>query len=50
MYKKLVQKTVHYIKFHIKIYFQSFVCNCHLYHLICLESSTKVFLTTQRLH
>ena len=47
---RTVPKTVYYIKIHIKIYLQSFVTNYHLYHLICFESSTKVFFTTQRSH
>ena len=33
MYTKLVPEIVHYIKFHIKIYLQSFVPVYHLCHL-----------------
>ena len=33
MLTKLVPETVHDIKFHIKIYFLSFVSIYHLYHL-----------------
>ena len=36
MYIKLVPETVHYIKFHIKIYLQSFTSIYHLYHLFAI--------------
>ena len=33
MYTELVPETVHYFKFHLNIYLQSFVSIYHLYHL-----------------
>lgn len=50
MYTKVVPEKVHYIKFHIKLYLQSFAYNYKLDCIIYFESSAKVFFTTQTSH
>ena len=42
MYIKLVPETVHYIKFQIKICFESFVSTYDLYHLCEINWNTTL--------